>query len=149
MLLSLLFDLFKPALRILTSFSLPEYKTPGSACFDLPITVGRILKPNDLYNFGTGYRMEIPKGWCLLVFPRSSLGQKKCIIPNSVGVIDSDYRGEVKIPVLNLSQEDVCFESGQRIAQGMLVRVKQCKIYKVPNLNDTLRGSGGFGSTGL
>lgn len=144
-----MFPFFKPILKILTSFRLPEYKTPGAACFDLHITAPRILKPNELYNFGTGYRMEIPKGWCLLIFPRSSLGQKKCIIPNSVGVIDSDYRGEVKIPILNLSNEDVVFEEGQRVAQGLLLKAKQCKIFKEPTLSDTLRGQGGFGSTGV
>lgn len=144
-----LLSLFKPVLKILTSFVLPEYKTCGSACFDIPITANKVLKPNELYNFGTGYRMEIPKGWCLLIFPRSSLGQKKCIIPNSVGVIDSDYRGEVKVPILNLSNEEIQFESGQRVAQGLLVKAKQCKIFKVPTLSDTLRGQGGFGSTGI
>jgi dUTP pyrophosphatase len=143
-----MFSFFKPVLKILTSFILPEYKTSGSACFDIAITSNKTLKPNELFNFGTGLRMEIPKGWCLLVFPRSSLGQKKCIIPNSVGVIDSDYRGEVKVPVLNLSEEEVNFEVGQRIAQGLLVRAKQCKIVNVETLSDTDRGSGGFGSTG-
>lgn len=142
-------SLKSPILKLITSTFLPEYKTSGSACFDLAITRSKTLKPNELYNFGTGIKCEIPKGWCMLVYPRSSLGQKKCIIPNSVGVIDSDYRGEVKIPVLNLSDNDVCFDIGQRIAQGMLVKVKQCKIIKTNTLSDTQRGIGGFGSTGL
>lgn len=114
----------------------------------IAISTGHTLHPNELFNFGTGLRMEIPNGWCLLVFPRSSLGQKKCIIPNSVGVIDSDYRGEIKVPILNLSQEPVMFEEGQRVAQGLLVRAKQCKILKAETLTETGRGTGGFGSTG-
>ena len=144
-----MFSIFKPVLKILTSFILPEYKTSGSACFDISVTINKILKPKELYNFGTGLRMEIPKGWSLLVFPRSSLGQKKCIIPNSVGVIDSDYRGEVKVPILNLSDEDVIFDVGQRVAQGLLVKAKQCRILKTEILSDTDRGDGGFGSTGI
>lgn len=143
-----MFDFLKTKLKVLTSFTLPEYKTSGSACFDIAITCTRTLKQNELFNFGTGLKVEIPKGWCMLIFPRSSLGQKKCIIPNSVGVIDSDYRGEIKVPILNLSQEEVSFEKGQRVAQGMLVTAEQCKILSVSSLSNTDRDSGGFGSTG-
>jgi dUTP pyrophosphatase len=142
-----MFSLFKPVLKIIASI-LPKYQTKGSACFDIAVSSTRILAPNELYNFGTGLKMEIPKGWCLLVFARSSLGQKKCIIPNSVGVIDSDYRGEIKVPILNLSANDVLFETGQRVAQGLLVRAKQCKIIRASSLSNTDRGIGGFGSTG-
>ena len=140
---------FSPVLKILSISKLPEYKTSGSACFDLSITRGRALQPNELHNFSTGFKMEIPKGWCLLIFARSSLGQKKCIIPNSVGVIDSDYRGEVMIPVLNLSTVTVLFEEDQRIAQGLLVRADQCSVVRAFSLAPSLRGDGGFGSTGI
>lgn len=140
--------LFKPILKVLTISKLPEYKSEGAACFDLSITKGRTLEPNELHNFSTGFKMEIPKGWCLLIFARSSLGQKKCIIPNSVGVIDSDYRGEIMIPVLNLSQTPVSFDSNQRIAQGMLIKATQCSVVKAFSLSNTERGIGGFGSTG-
>jgi dUTP pyrophosphatase len=75
---------------------LPEYKTPGSAGFDLTITESYSLAPKELHNFHTGLRMSIPKDYCVLVFPRSSLGQKKVIIPNSVGVIDSDIEEKLK-----------------------------------------------------
>ena len=143
-----MFSFFRPLLKILTLQHLPEYKTSGSACFDIAICANKTLRPNELFNFGTGLKMEIPKGWCLLVFPRSSLGQKKCIIPNSVGVIDSDYRGEIKVPILNLSGEEIHFEIGQRVAQGLLVKARQCKMIKVYHLKESLRGSGGFGSTG-
>lgn len=143
-----MFSFFKPVLKIISSCMFPEYKTDGAACFDISISSNRILKPKELCNFGTGLRVEIPKGWCLLVFPRSSLGQKKCIIPNSVGVIDSDYRGEIKVPILNLSETEVLFEVGQRVAQGLLVRSKQCRLVQALSLSESARGSGGFGSTG-
>lgn len=143
-----IFSFFKPLLKIITNHLLPEYKTSGSACFDIAVYKSKTLMPNELYNFPTDLRMEIPKGWCLLVFPRSSLGQKKCIIPNSVGVIDSDYRGEIKVPILNLSDQDVYFELGQRVAQGLLVRATHCRMSKVNLLSDSQRGIGGFGSTG-
>lgn len=142
-----MFSLFKPVLKIIAS-ALPRYQTRGSACFDISITTSKTLLPNELHNFSTGLRMEIPDGWCLLVFPRSSLGQRKCIIPNSVGVIDSDYRGEIKVPILNLSSDGVYFYSGQRVAQGLLVKAMQCKIKSASRLSDTIRGNGGFGSTG-
>ena len=143
-----MFSFFKPVLKIIASCIFPEYKTDGAACFDISVTCNKSLKPKELFNFGTGLKVEIPKGWCLLVFPRSSLGQKKCIIPNSVGVIDSDYRGEIKVPILNLSETEVLFEVGQRVAQGLLVRSKQCRLVQVSSLSESARGSGGFGSTG-
>lgn len=142
-----MFSFFKPILKVIASF-LPQYQTKDSACFDIAVSCPKTLAPNELYNFGTGLRVAIPKGWCMLIFPRSSLGQKKCIIPNSVGVIDSDYRGEIKVPILNLSVNDVSFEVGHRVAQGLLVRAKQCKIIRASYLSDTERGAGGFGSTG-
>ena len=126
----------------------PKYETLGSACFDIEIDESFTLQPMDLHNFPTGLRVELPKGYCLLVFARSSLGQKKCIIPNSVGVIDSDYRGEIFIPIMNLSDEPVHFQEGHRYAQGMIVRAVQADIELVDALSNTQRGSGGFGSTG-
>lgn len=137
-----------PTIKFLTSV-LPEYKTKGSACFDITLNESYSLCPGELHNYLTGLRAEIPKDYCVLIFPRSSLGQKKLIIPNSVGVIDSDYRGEIKVPLLNLSNEEVTLMEGQRVAQGLLVKAKQCRLLKVDSLSDTKRGSGGFGSTGF
>ena len=148
MLLDLLSFLFRKTIKIVCSV-LPEYKTQGAAGFDLSIIEDFSLDPNDLHNFHTGIRMDIPKDYCILVFPRSSLGQKKIIIPNSVGVIDSDYRGEIKVPLLNLSDETLEFKAGQRVAQCLLVRVSQAKLEKVNTLSETDRGVGGFGSTGI
>lgn len=148
MLLDLFSFLFRKTLKVVCSI-LPEYKTQGSAGFDLSLVESFTLHPNELHNFHTGVRVEIPKDYCLLVFPRSSLGQKKVIIPNSAGVIDSDYRGEIKVPLLNLSGEDIEFGAGQRVAQCLLVQVRQAKLIKVNSLIDTVRGFGGFGSTGI
>ena len=140
--------LFRKTIKIICSI-LPEYKTPGSAGFDITIIEDFTLHPNELHNFHTGIKLEIPQGYCILVFPRSSLGQTKVIIPNSAGVIDSDYRGEIKVPLLNLSDENIEFKSGQRVAQCLLVQVKQATLVQVEHLSDTIRGIGGFGSTGI
>lgn len=142
------FSIFRPTIKFVTSV-LPEYKTSGSACFDITLNESYTLEPNELHNFSTGLRAEIQKNYCVLVFPRSSLGQKKLIIPNSVGVIDSDYRGEIKVPLLNLSEAPITLYEGQRVAQGLLVSSKQCKLLKVDTISTTNRGSGGFGSTGF
>ena len=99
-------------------------------------------------NFPTGLNVETPNGYCMLVFARSSLGQKKCIIPNSVGVIDSDYRGEVFVPIMNLSEHAIDFTKGQRVAQGMITKAEQFCIRPVSELSETGRSDGGFGSTG-
>lgn len=147
-LLKTLCSYVSPAIKFVTSV-LPEYKTSGSACFDILLNESYTLEPNELHNFSTGLRAEIPKNYCVLVFLRSSVGQKKLVIPNSVGVIDSDYRGEIKVPLLNLSGAPLTLYEGQRIAQGLLVRSKQCRLLKVGNLSMTSRGCGGFGSTGV
>ena len=136
-----------PVLKILSDYT-PEYKTDGSACFDFITSTAHTFKHGELFNMGTGVKCEIPKGWCMLVFARSSLGQKKLIIPNSVGVIDSDYRGEIKVPLISLNEEEVTIEAGQRIAQGMLMPVTRAEFIRVESLSDTARGEGGFGSTG-
>lgn len=127
---------------------LPAYKTDGSACFDFQASTTHIYKKDELYVMGTGVKCEIPRGWCMLVFARSSLGLKKLIIPNSVGVIDSDYRGEIKVPLIYFGDEEITIEKGQRIAQGMLVKVTKAHFIKRDSLSDTMRGVGGFGSTG-
>lgn len=138
----------KPIIKAISPYFTPKYETPGSACFDIEIADSFTLQPMELHNFPTGLHVELPEGFCLLVFARSSLGQKKCIIPNSVGVIDSDYRGEIFIPVMNLSDGPVHFQEGHRYAQGIIVRAEQFGIELVDVLSSTQRGSGGFGSTG-
>ena len=141
------FSLTKKTVGIVADY-LPAYKTDGSACFDFQASTTHIYKKDELYVMGTGVKCEIPRGWCMLVFARSSLGLKKLIIPNSVGVIDSDYRGEIKVPLIYFGDEEITIEKGQRIAQGMLVKVTKAHFIKRDSLSDTMRGVGGFGSTG-
>lgn len=135
-------------IKVVPYYSAPRYETSGAACFDIAIAEAYTLNPGELHNFSTGLHVETPKGYCMLVFARSSLGQKKCIIPNSVGVIDSDYRGEVFVPIMNLSEHALDFTKGQRVAQGMIVEAEQFCIRLVSELSRTGRGDGGFGSTG-
>lgn len=141
------FSLTKKTVGIVADY-LPAYKTDGSACFDFQASTTHIYKKDELYVMGTGVMCEIPHGWCMLVFARSSLGLKKMIIPNSVGVIDSDYRGEIKVPLVFFGDDEITIEKGQRIAQGMLVKVTKAHFIKRDSLSDTMRGVGGFGSTG-
>lgn len=140
-------NIFKKIVGFIAEYT-PEYKTKGSACFDLQAAETHTYKKDKLFVMGTGVRCEIPKGYCILVFARSSLGLKKLIIPNSVGVIDSDYRGEIKVPLLSFNEEDITIEKDQRIAQGMLIPVTKATLVKKDCLSETDRGSGGFGSTG-
>ena len=135
-------------IKVMTHDSAPRYETSGAACFDIAIAEAYTLNPGELHNFSTGLHVETPMGYCMLVFARSSLGQKKCIIPNSVGVIDSDYRGEVFVPIMNLSGQSIGFTKGQRVAQGMITKAEQFCIRPVSELSETGRSDGGFGSTG-
>ena len=126
----------------------PQYMTDGAACFDIQSTEDYVFRPNELRVVGSGLRCEIPPGWVMLVFARSSLGLKRLIIPNSVGVIDSDYRGEIKVPLLYLGDEPISIKAEQRIAQGMLIEFDKAAFERRERLSETDRGEGGFGSTG-
>lgn len=130
---------------------LPKYETSGSAGVDVranikePITLNsldRVLVP-------TGIKMEIPLGYEVQVRPRSGLAIKHGItMLNSPGTIDSDYRGEIKVIVVNLSKEKYTIEPNERIAQLVLNKVEQMKFIEVETLDETERGEGGFGHTG-
>lgn len=144
----ILFGNVKRTVKIVSDY-IPMYKTEDSACFDLISNESHVYKKNELYNLGTGLRTELPKGFCLLVFARSSLGQKKLIIPNSVGIIDADYRGEIKVPLISFNEEDIVIEKNERIAQAMLIKPTKVNFLKQKVLSQTVRGEGGFGSTGL
>lgn len=144
---SLLKGIGRRTVKVLSDY-LPEYKTDGAACFDLASNETHTFNNNELYVLGTGLLAEIPSGYCILVFARSSLGIKKLIIPNSVGVIDSDYRGEIKVPLISLNEKSITIEKGQRIAQAMLVKLTRANLILAESLTSTSRGSGGFGSTG-
>lgn len=131
---------------------LPQFATPGSAamdlraCLDGPVTLqagARAVIP-------TGLAMALPSAdYVALVFARSGLGIKKGVcLSNGVGVIDSDYRGEIAVGLVNLSGEDYTVQSGDRIAQLMVVPVVQPTVTLADELDETDRGSGGLGSTG-
>lgn len=130
---------------------LPSYETIGSAGMDLRANLEEpiIIKPMERILIPTGLFMEIPHGFEGQIRPRSGLAIKHGIsLINCVGTIDSDYRGEVKIPLINLGQDSFKIESGERIAQFVLAKHGVVKWELDEGLNKTKRGSGGFGSTG-
>jgi dUTP pyrophosphatase len=130
---------------------LPTYETIGSAGLDIRAFIEEsiTLKPLERKLIKTGLFLEIPLGYECQVRPRSGLALKKGItVLNSPGTIDADYRGEVGVILINLSQETVVIESGERIAQLIFAKVEQAEWNEVETLSETERGEGGFGSTG-
>jgi dUTP pyrophosphatase len=133
--------------------STPEYATAGSAGIDLSACISEdiIIKPGEIVKVNTGIAIQIPhKGIGGFVFPRSGLSSKYGIsLANCVGVIDSDYTGEIICPVINHSSSDYTIKSGDRIAQIVFMPVLNVKFQQTDSLEATERGSGGFGSTGI
>ena len=132
---------------------LPAYETPGSAGMDLRAAVPQdepmTIKPGARALVPTGLCWAIPQGFEVQVRPRSGLAAKAgvtCL--NTPGTIDSDYRGEVKVILINLGEEDFVIRRGDRIAQMVAAPVAQADWVEVESLDDTARGAGGFGSTG-
>ena len=127
---------------------LPEYKTEGMnlcAAISEPVT----LKPLERTLIPTGLKIELEHGYEAQVRPRSGLSIKHGItLINCVGTIDEDYRGEVCVPVVNLSNETYTIQPDERIAQMIIARVEQAQIKVEVELTETIRGAGGFGSTG-
>lgn len=130
----------------------PYYATSGSAGIDLPACIDEPLKlkPQERIAVPTGIAIGLPSSeYVGMVFARSSLGLKKGItLPNAVGVIDSDYRGEIMVALTNISQEEYTINPGERIAQLVIMPVKVASLTVVEELPQTERGVGGFGSTG-
>lgn len=130
----------------------PEKATPGSACFDLHVIldVPYVLGPNERHLFHTGLSIELPDDDCVcLLFSRSGMGIKHGIsLSNSVGVVDSDYRGELCVALINNGDEPYTIQPNDRIAQMMIIRTTPVAVEIVDELNQTERGEGGFGSTG-
>ena len=130
---------------------LPEYKTEGAAGMDLSAAIEEpvVLKPLERTLIPTGIKIELEHGYEAQVRPRSGLSIKHGItLINCVGTVDEDYRGELCVPVVNLSNEAYTIQPGERIAQMVIAHVEQAKIEVVEELSDTERGVGGFGSTG-
>lgn len=130
---------------------IPFRATSGSAGADLHacLEADFTLKPNERALIPTGLAVEIPEGFGGFVFPRSSVASKHGVsLSNCVGVIDSDYRGELKIAVINHSDADFVIKNGDRIAQLVIMPVYGADYAELESLSDTERGEGGFGSTG-
>ena len=131
---------------------LPSYETMLSAGMDIRanIDVSVTLKPLERIIIKTGLYMSVPRGLEAQVRPRSGLAAKKGItVLNSPGTIDADYRGEIGVILINLSKEDFVINDGDRIAQLVIAKYEQIKWKKVTTLDETERGDGGFGSTGV
>lgn len=129
---------------------MPQYQTPGSAGADVCCNEAFEIGPMEQRSVSTGLFLEIPPGFEAQVRPRSGLAAKHGIgLVNSPGTIDSDYRGEVKILLINFGKGVVKFETGDRIAQIVFCPVVQARFDTVLELSTTSRGEGGFGSTGI
>ena len=130
---------------------LPSYQTEGAAGLDLMAALDEdiILAPGTFKAIPTGLSMAIPQGYEAQIRPRSGLAFKQGVtVLNSPGTIDSDYRGEVKIALINHGSEPVTISHGMRIAQMVIAPVARATLTQTDSLDDTKRGAGGFGSTG-
>lgn len=137
--------------KALEGAAIPEYKTAGAAGADICALVGSPveLKPGDKALIGTGLFFAIPDGYEIQVRPRSGLAAKNGVtVLNTPGTIDSDYRGELKVILVNLGKENFTVNKGDRIAQIVVAPVTRGLFETAESLDETERGSGGFGSTG-
>ena len=131
---------------------LPQYQTQGSSGMDLRANLDEkiILKSLERTLVPTGIYIELPQGYEAQIRARSGLALKKGLaLPNGIGTIDSDYRGELKIIFVNLGKEDIEINDGDRIAQMVIMKIERPDIEEVEILGDTERSQGGFGHTGL
>ena len=133
------------------NIKLPDYKTSGSSGMDLVAYIKNkiTINPSETAVIPTGIAVAIPSNYEIQIRPRSGLAAKKGItVLNTPGTIDSDYRGEIKIILINLSKKPFVVKSGDRVAQMILCPVTKGKLQEVKILPKTVRGKGGFGSTG-
>lgn len=132
--------------------ALPNYETIASAGMDLRanLTESIVLKPLERIIVKTGLFIELPIGYEAQVRPRSGLAAKKGItVLNSPGTVDADYRGEIGVILVNLSNDDFIVENGERVAQLVIAKHERAEWLEVTELTETSRGEGGFGSTGV
>jgi len=126
-----------------------QYQTPGSAGADLVSDEDAILLPGHRAVISTGVQLEIPSGYVGMICPRSGLALKHCVtVLNAPGIIDFDYRGIIKVILINLGDCEYFVKKGDRIAQIIFTQFSQCHMNEVQGMTDTSRGSEGFGSTG-
>ncbi len=128
---------------------LPQYATTGAACFDLHACETVVYGSGKSAVIDTGLGFEVPEGFVLLIYSRSGHGfNQGWRLANAVGVIDSDFRGSVKVKLVSDRAPIESIQAGDRIAQAMLVAAPRVEFFEVDQLSETLRGNGGFGSTG-
>lgn len=135
-----------------SNHALPNYETIASAGMDLRANLSepKVLKPLERTIVGTGLFIELPIGYEAQVRPRSGLAAKKGItVLNAPGTVDADYRGEIGVILINLSQDEFVIENGERIAQLVIAKHERAEWIAVDELSNTDRGEGGFGSTGV
>ncbi|PIR23108.1 MAG: dUTP diphosphatase [Deltaproteobacteria bacterium CG11_big_fil_rev_8_21_14_0_20_45_16] len=129
---------------------IPSYQSKGASGFDFHSVEDVILHPGQVHLVSTGLSVEMPEGYELQVRARSGLAAKKGVfLVNGIGTIDSDYRGEIKIILSTCQRSPVELKAGERVAQGVVMKIEQAAIAESAELSETLRGVGGFGSTGV
>ena len=137
--------------RLSKEVSLPKYETLGSSGMDIAANINAniIIDPGKTAIIPTGLALSIPKGFEVQIRPRSGLAAKQKIsVLNTPGTIDADYRGEIKVILINLGEKSFTVERGIRIAQMVVCPIVQAQLNEVNDLSETERGEGGFGSTG-
>ena len=135
---------------------MPKYANETDACMDLRVCIENsngncYLSPNGTKVFKTGIKAQIPEGYAMLIFPRSSLGvKKKCRLMNGTGIIDAGYRDEIKLPIHNFGETSVEFEDGERVAQFMIIERPKLQLVTVLDNEEFKKGDrgGGIGSSG-
>ena len=141
----------KKILKIKTDNILPEYKTRYSAGMDIYSANENdiVINPGETAKIETGLHIEIPEGFFVAIYPRSSTGVKRhLMLANSTGIIDSDYRGEIKLFFCGFGNEKQTIKSGERLAQMVIQPYEKVEVKKVDELCESERGEGGIGSTG-
>lgn len=136
--------------RLSESATLPKYQSKQASGFDLHSVDNYVLKPGETHLISTGLAFDIPEGYEIQIRPRSGLSAKTGLrVANAPGTVDADYTGEVKIIMANTGNLIEIIDKGDRIAQAVLAPVVQAEIVEVEEINQTERGSAGFGSTGV
>lgn len=136
--------------KLTKGMPLPAYANPGDAGFDLRAALAEplTLQPHQSEMFGTGVAVAIPEGYFGLVVPRSSMGKRNLMIANTVGIIDSGYRGEIMARMHNNGPQPQTIEPGERILQMLILPFTQVPLEEAAELDETARGTGGLGSSG-
>lgn len=134
--------------KLVSHAEVPEFKTAGAAGVDLVALDYRYDPDNKFHEYGTGLAISLPEGYEAEIRPRSSISKSSLVLVNSPGTIDSDYRGELLVRFKEIDDREIIFDVGDRIAQLVIKEVPKVEFEEVDQLDDTKRGSGGFGSTG-